>query len=367
MPERKIEPLGHDDTRPNIFTAELADFEAERGLEPLAEYGAFLEEIKQRIQTARAQAALAVNQHLLDLYWSIGREIVARQEAHGWGDSILLRLAKDLHAAFPGVSGFSRTNLYRMRALFLAYREQGENVPQAVGQIPWGHNITLLEKVKTPSERDWYARAAVENGWSRAVLEMQIESRLHERQGRATTNFSRTLPPPQSDMAQALMKDPYHFDFLTLSDEAQERDVERGLLQHIRRFLLEMGAGFAFVGSQYPLVVEGKDYFLDLLFYHLKLRCFVVIDLKAVEFQPEFVGKMNFYLAAVDDSLRHETDAPSIGLLLCRRKQALTVEYALRNVSTPIGVSEFVTRLASRIQEELNSTDNKQELDNANV
>lgn len=287
---------------------------------------------------------------------------MSRQEAHGWGDSILLRLAKDLHAAFPGVSGFSRTNLYRMRAFFLAYREQGENVPQAVGQIPWGHNIALLEKVKTPSERDWYAHAAVENGWSRAVLEMQIESRLHERQGRATTNFSRTLPPPQSDMAQALMKDPYHFDFLTLSDEAQERDVERGLLQHIRRFLLEMGTGFAFVGSQYPLVVDGKDYFLDLLFYHLKLRCFVVIDLKAVEFQPEFVGKMNFYLAAVDDSLRHETDAPSIGLLLCRKKQALTVEYALRNVATPIGVSEFVTRLAHQIQEELNSTKNEQGL-----
>jgi predicted nuclease of restriction endonuclease-like (RecB) superfamily len=367
MPEKKIESLSHDDARPNTLTAELADFDAERGPEPLAEYGAFLEQIKQRIQTARAQAALAVNHHLLDLYWSIGREITQRQAEHGWGDSILLRLAKDLHTAFPGVSGFSRTNLYRMRAFFLAYREQGANVPQVVGQIPWGHNIALLEKIKSPQDRDWYARAAVENGWSRAVLEMQIESRLHERQGRAATNFSRTLPPPQSDMAQALLKDPYQFGFLTLADDAHEREVEKGLLEHIRQFLLEMGAGFAFVGSQYLLVVDGKDYFLDLLFYHLKLRCFVVIDLKVVEFQPEFVGKMNFYLAAVDDSLRHETDAPSIGLLLCRKKQTLTVEYALRNVATPIGVSEFVTRLAHQIQEKLNSTESEQGLSNTDA
>jgi len=334
----------------------------ETRLETLAEYGTFLEQIKQQIQAARTKAALAVNRHLLDLYWSIGREIASRQAAHGWGDSILPRLAKDLQAAFPGVSGFSRRNLYRMRSLYLAYQHESEIVPQLVAQIPWGHNISLMEKVKDPAKRNWYAQAAFEHGWSRAVLEMQIESRLHERQGKATTNFSRTLPPPQSDLAQALLKDPYHFDFLTLSDTAQERDVERGLLEQIRRFLLELGSGFAFVGSQYPLEVDGQDYYLDLLFYHLKLRCFVVIDLKAVAFQPEFVGKMNFYLAAVDDTLRHENDAPSIGLLLCRQKQTLTVEYALRNVATPIGVAEFITDLARQIEAKMNTDRNTMEV-----
>jgi predicted nuclease of restriction endonuclease-like (RecB) superfamily len=243
MPDTKIDAIKHDETRPNILTSELSGIGAEGESEPLAEYGPFLEQIKQRIQTARTQASLAVNQQLLDLYWSLGREIALRQESHGWGNAVLAHLARDLGAAFPGVSGFSRTNLYRMRAFFLAYRDQGENVPQAVGQIPWGHNIALLEKIKEPSERNWYARAAFENGWSRSILEMQIESRLHERQGKATTNFARTLPPPQSDMAQALLKDAYQFDFLTLAEDAHERDVERGLLEHIRQFLLELGVG----------------------------------------------------------------------------------------------------------------------------
>ncbi|MDQ2687806.1 MAG: PDDEXK nuclease domain-containing protein [Armatimonadota bacterium] len=337
----------------------------ETSLDVLAGYGTFLEQIKQRIQTAQTRAALAVNKELLELYWELGRDIVTRQQEQGWGNSILLRLAHDLQAAFPGVSGFSRTNLYRIRAFYLAYRESGENVPQVAGhlgksvpqvaaQIPWFHNVILIEKIKDPAIRDWYAQAAFEHGWSRNVLEMQIESKLHERQGKAVSNFSRTLPPPQSDMAQALLKDPYNFDFLTLGGDAHEREVEKGLLEHIRQFLLEMGAGFAFVGSQYHLEVDGQDYYLDLLFYHLKLRCFVVIDLKTTAFQPEFVGKMNFYLAAVDDTLRHDSDTPSIGLLLCRKKQTLTVEYALRNVATPIGVAEFVTDLAHRIEAELN-------------
>jgi len=327
---------------------------ARQDIEALSGYGEFLEQIKQRIKTTQTQASLAVNRELLGLYWAIGKEIAAQQATHGWGDSILLKLSRDLQAAFPGISGFSRTNIYRMRALYLTHREQGENVPQAVGQIPWGHNIILLEKIKDAAVRHWYAQAAFEHGWSRNILEMQIESRLHERQGQGVTNFSRTLLPPQSDLAQALLKDPYNFEFLTLAGDAHERDVERGLLEHIRQFLLEMGAGFAFVGSQYPLVVDGQDYFLDLLFYHLKLRCFVVLELKAGDFRPEFIGKMNFYLAAVDDTLRHEDDAPSVGLLLCRKKQALTVEYALRNVATPIGVSEFVTSLAHKIESELN-------------
>jgi predicted nuclease of restriction endonuclease-like (RecB) superfamily len=318
-------------------------------------YADFLADVKNQIQTAQVKAALSVSRELVRLYWQIGRDIVTRQQEQGWGQAVIARLAADLQKAFPGIQGFSSRNLERMRAFFLAYPEENQFATQAVSQIPWGHNIILFQKIKAPSQRLWYAQGALEHGWSRAVLEMQIESRLHERQGKATTNFSRTLPPSQSDMAQAILKGPYNFDFLTLSGDVHERDVERGLLEHIRRFLLELGAGFAFVGSQYALEVDGQDYYLDLLFYHLKLRCYVVIDLKAVAFQPEFIGKMNFYLAAVDDTLRHETDAPSIGLLLCRKKQALTVEYALRNVSTPIGVAEFITDLVRQIEGELNS------------
>lgn len=330
---------------------------SETNIDALNDYGPFLEQIKQRIRTAQTRAALAVSKELLKLYWGLGRDIVTRQQEQGWGQSVIVRLATDLQSAFPGVAGFSARNLERMRAFFLANPQEDQFATQAVSQIPWGHNIVLFQKVKAPAERLWYAQAALEHGWSRNVLEMQIESRLHERQGKATNNFSRTLPPPQSDLAQALLKDPYNFEFLMLGEDAHERKIEQGLLEHIRRFLLEMGAGFAFVGSQYPLEVDGQDYYLDLLFYHLKLRCFVVIDLKATAFQPEFVGKMNFYLAAVDDTLRHEADAPSIGLLLCRKKQSLTVEYALRNVATPIGVAEFVTDLARRLETELASTE----------
>ncbi len=318
-------------------------------------YAEFLTDVKSQIQTAQVRAALSVSRELVQLYWQIGRDIVMRQQKQGWGQAVIARLAADLQKAFPGIQGFSSRNLERMRAFFLAYPEENQFATQAVSQIPWGHNIILFQKIKESPQRLWYAQATVEHGWSRSILEMQIEGRLYERQGKATTNFSRTLPPLQSDMAQALLKDPYNFDFLTLSGDAHERDVERGLLEQIRHFLLELGTGFAFVGSQYHLEVDGQDYYLDLLFYHLKLRCYVVIDLKAVAFQPEFVGKMNFYLAAVDDTLRHETDAPSIGLLLCRKKQALTVEYALRNVSTPIGVAEFITDLARQIEGELNS------------
>lgn len=325
-------------------------------LEPdgIGSYDEFLRDLKARIQNAQVRAALSVNRELVQLYWQIGRDIVTRQEEQGWGKSVIGRLATDLRNAFPGIEGFSSRNLERMRAFFLAYPAADQFATQAVSQIPWGHNMVLFQRVKDPAERLWYAQGTLEHGWSRSILEMQIESRLHERQGKGVTNFSRTLPPPQSDLAQALLKDPYNFEFLTLAGDAHERDVERGLLEHIRQFLLEMGAGFAFVGSQYPLVVDGQDYFLDLLFYHLKLRCFVVLELKAGDFRPEFIGKMNFYLAAVDDTLRHENDAPSVGLLLCRKKQALTVEYALRNVATPIGVSEFVTSLAHKIESELN-------------
>jgi predicted nuclease of restriction endonuclease-like (RecB) superfamily len=228
-----------------------------------------------------------------------------------------------------------------MRGLYLPYRQRPEVVPQLVAQLPWGHNILLLEKIKDDSERDWYMRQTIEHGWSRNVLVHQIESKLYDRQGKAQSNFTRTLPTPQSDLAQQLLKDPYNFDFLTLGDDAHERDLERGLLDHIRSFLLELGVGFAFVGSQYHLEIGDRDFYIDLLFYHLKLRCFVVIDLKMTEFEPEFTGKMNFYLSAVDDLLRHPEDAPSIGLILCKSRNNVIVEYTLRDTGKPIGISAY--------------------------
>ena len=288
------------------------------------------------------QAALSLSRGVLRLYWQIGQEILARQTRYGWGAKVVTRLAADLKVAFPGIAGFSRTNLLYMRAFAescpdLAIVQQVlDNSP-----LPWGHHVRLMDKVKDFDQRLWYIQAAHEHGWSRAILEHQIETNLHGRQGKAISNFSRTLPPPQSDIAQQILKDPYNFDFLTLGEDAHERHLERGLLAHLQKFLLEMGAGFSFVGSQYHLEVGGKDYYLDLLFYHLRLRCFVVVDLKRTEFVPEFAGKMNFYLAAVDDLLRHQADAPSLGLILCKTHEQVTVEYALRNTLTPIGVAEF--------------------------
>jgi len=253
------------------------------------------------------------------------------------------------------MSGLSRTNLLYMymRAFAETWPDEAI-VQQVVGQIPWGHNVRLLELVKDAEQRLWYIRAAIQHGWSRNVLVLQIESGLFRRQGKAVTNFSATLPAPQSDLAQQLIKDPYNFDFLTLTTEAQERDLERGLLEHLRQFLLELGTGFAFVGSQVPLEVGGEDFKLDLLFYHLKLRCFCVIDLKMTPFKPEYAGKMNFYLAAVDDMLRHSDDQPSIGLILCKTKNRIIAEYALRNTATPMGISEF--RHLETVPEQLKGT-----------
>jgi predicted nuclease of restriction endonuclease-like (RecB) superfamily len=228
-------------------------------------------------------------------------------------------------------------------------------VQQVVAQLPWGHNVRILEMVKAPAEREWYIRQAVESGWTRNVLVHQIEGDLHSRQGRAVTNFQRTLPAPHSELAQELLKDPYNFDFLTLGTEMLERDLERGLIDHLRDLILELGKGFAFVGNQYHLEIGGQEYFLDLLFYHLRLRCYVVIDLKIEEFRPEFAGKMNFYLSAVDDLLRHVDDTPSIGLILCKEKNRIVVEYALRDTGKPVGVAQYrlTESLPKRLQSEL--------------
>jgi len=303
-------------------------------------YDDFLQNLKRRIQSAQVKAVFAVNRELILLYWNIGREILERQRAAGWGAKVIERLAADLHREFPGMTGLSRTNLLYMRAFAEAWPEK-PFVQQVVGQIPWGHNLRILDLLKTPQEREWYIRQAIKHGWSRNVLVHQIEGGLHRRQGKALTNFKTTLPVLQSELAQQVLKDPYNFDFLTLSEDARERELESGLLEHLRKFLLELGVGFAFVGSQYPLEVGGEDFKLDLLFYHVKLRSFVVIDLKMGPFKPEHAGKMNFYLAAVDDLLRHEDDKPSIGIILCKSKNSIIVEYALHDATKPIGVSEY--------------------------
>ena len=316
-------------------------------------YAEFLDGLKARIRTAQVRAALAVNRELVALYWEIGRAVVERQEAEGWGRAVIERLAKDLQVAFPGAGGFSPSNVWRMRAFYLAYtagvrnlaqpvRElDGTTLPAPVAEIPWGHNILLFEKLTDPAARLWYARMTTEQGWSRSVLGLQIEAEAHRRHGKALTNFAATLPAPQSNLARDLLKDPYNFDFLTLAEDAQEKHLQAGLLEHLREFLIELGVGFAFVGSRYHLEVGGKDYYLDLLFYHLRLRAFVVIELKVTEFEPEHLGKMNFYLSAVDAQLRHPEDRPSIGLILCPVKNSVVVEYALRDTSKPIGVAGY--------------------------
>ena len=305
------------------------------------DYETFLQELKDHIRNAQTRAALAVNRELVILYWQIGREILTRQQELGWGAKVVTKLAKDLKIAFPEMQGFSRTNLLYMRSFADAYPDE-QIVQQAAGQIPWFHNCTLLDKVKDPEERLWYIQQTIQQGWSRNVLVKRVESRVYQRQGmNVLTSFSQTLPQPQSDLAQQILRDPYNFDFLNLGHEAQERELEAALIQHIREFLLEMGVGFAFIGSQYPLQVSGKDYRLDLLFYHFRLHCFVIVDLKTVDFEPEFSGKMTFYVSAVDDLLRSPVDNPTIGIILCKTQDHTVVEYALRDVNKPIGISTF--------------------------
>lgn len=344
------------------------------------EYGRLLAAIKVRVQAAQIRAGLAANRELLALYWDIGRMILDRQRAEGWGTKVIDRLSRDLQNEFPGQQGFSPRNLKYMRAFAEAWpetaivhqpgpslaksaigqaplaqtgRPMASIVHQPGAQLPWKHHCLLLDKLENRAERLWYAAKAVEHGWSRNVLGLQIESVLHARQGKAVTNFKAALPPPQSDLAQQIIKDPYLFDFLNLRDDANERAVEEALLAHVEKFLLELGVGFALVGRQVHLEVGEQDYYLDLLFYHLQLRCFVVVDLKAREFTPEAAGKMSFYLSAVDDRFRNPGDQPSIGLILCRSKNRVIAEYALRDVEKPIGVSGYVTRLVETLPQSL--------------
>ena len=306
-------------------------------------YASLLQDVTDRVATARVRAALSVNRELVLLYWSIGADIAARQRVEGWGTRVVERLAADLRRSFPEMTGFSARNLKYMRAFAEAWPDF-PIVQQLVAQLPWGHCVRLLDAGISANEREWYARQTVEHGWSRTIMVHQIDARLYHRQGAAATNFAATLPQPQSELAQQIMKDPYNFEFLDLAPEARERDLERALVEQLRRTILELGKGFAFVGSQYPLEVGGEDFYLDLLFYHLRLRCFVVLELKTGGFKPEYAGKMNFYLSAVDDLLRHPSDAPSIGMILCRGRNATVVEYSLRDTAKPMGVAGFQLR-----------------------
>ncbi len=305
------------------------------------DYRSFIQDVKQRIQSAQIKAAISVNQALLQLYWDLAEQIVLKQQQTSWGDRFLEELSRDLKAEFPEMKGFSKRNLELMRQWYRFWQVEAVIAQQLVSQIPWGHNLMIVSKSKDVGEALFYVQKTIENGWSRSVLSHHIETGLYSREGKAVTNFELRLPSPQSDLAQQLLKDPYNFDFLMLRKEHDEKELEDALVAHMTRFLLELGAGFSYLGRQYRLVVSGDVFLIDLLFYHVRLHCYVVVELKAVKFKPEFVGKLNFYISVVDDLLRSDGDKPTIGLLICKSKDDVVVEYALRDLNKPIGVSEY--------------------------
>lgn len=331
---------------------------------PLFHYTDLLASVKQRIRQGQTRAVMAANAEMINMYWDVGRMIHERQQLEGWGAGVIPRLARDIRNELPEVKGFSERNIKLMVQFYREYpvlipigqravaqlpeqmfpADTGSNavlMQQLVAQLLWGHNVLLMQKVKNIATRNWYAQAVIEHGWSRDVLNLMINSRVHERQGKAVTNFEVRLPPAQSDMVQQALKDPYIFDFLTMEEPFHERELETELIRHLEKFLLELGQGFAFVGRQYPVEVGEEDYYIDLLFYHLKLRCFVVIELKKGSFKAEYAGKMNFYCNVVDDRLRHPDDNPTIGLILCQDRKTVLAEYALRGIDKPIGISEY--------------------------
>jgi predicted nuclease of restriction endonuclease-like (RecB) superfamily len=307
-----------------------------------ADYPSWLKSLKEQILAARRKAALSLNSSLIELYWLIGTKIIEQEKSGNWGSGLIDRLSRDLAFEFPDIKGFSRRNLYALRQWYLFYSLQHSIVPQAVAQLPWGHNRLITSKIKDINEALWYAVAASENGWTRDVLDLKIDKDEYHRAGKSLANFHRALPAHQSDLAYEVMKDPYNFDFLGLEDDAQERAIELALTERITDFLLELGKGFAFVGRQYKLQVSETEYSIDMLFYHLDLRCYVVIELKSGKFKPEYAGKLNFYLSAVDSQLKKPEDNPSIGILLCKKKDKIEAEYSLRNINKPIGISEYL-------------------------
>lgn len=325
-----------------------------------ADYKKFITSLKTKIRSAQIKGAIAVNKELIKLYWDLGKDIVEKQELEGWGSKVLEKVAKDLQNEFPGVEGFSRSNIFYIRSFYVAYAK----VQQLVGQfealpifsIPWGHNVLLIQKIKDTNERLWYASKVIEHGWSRSMLTIWMENNLYKREGKAITNFKAALPASQSDLAQQSLKDPYVFDFLTLHKEHLEKDLEDGLVTHIQKFLIELGQGFAFVGQQYPIKAGKQDLYIDLLFYHLKLRCYIIVELKAGKFDSRDAGQMSAYLSAVDDQLRNKDDQPSIGIILCRTKDNVFAEYVLRNFNRPIGIAEFEVKLVEKLPKELKAS-----------
>ncbi len=328
------------------------------------QYRVWLVELKQKVRNAQIKAAVKVNQELLRFYWELGAEIVVQQVHSQWGDGFLQQLSLDLTAEFPEMKGFSKRNLEFIRQWYLFYSQlkpatvsitkqavsqltleheptQSADWTTLITQIPWGHNIVIIGKCKAMPKALYYVQNTLRHNWSRAVLVHQIESRLYEREGKAFSNFAFTLPQPQSDLAQQTLKDPYIFDFLYLTKNYTERDLEGGLVRHITQFLLELGTGFSYLGRQYHLEIGGQDFYIDLLFYHVQLHCYVVVELKVTSFRPEYVGKLNFYLSAVDEHLSSESDQPTIGILICKDKNKTVAEYALRDIHKPIGISEY--------------------------
>lgn len=304
------------------------------------DYADWLVSLKQRIRGARQRAVLAANEEQIRLYHDIGRDILDRQRRQGWGAGVIDRLSADLRAAFPDMKGFSARNLNYMR-LFARECPDLLILQQPAAKLPWFHLVTLLTSLQDNTLRNWYAQEALQRSWPRGTLALQIKSQLHLRQGAALTNFDERLAPPEAGLAGQILKDPYHFDFLGLGDEAQERDIENALIRHITRFLMELGAGFAFVGRQFRLEVAGEEFFIDLLFYHTRLKCYVVVELKAHAFKPEHAGQLNFYLSTVDAQIKAPDDRPTIGSLLCRNQNRLVAEYALSGIDKPIGVAEY--------------------------
>lgn len=315
------------------------------------DYRRWLGELKNRFRQVQLKAAVAVNTALLQFYWDLGSDIVAQQAQADWGSGFLGQLSADLMREFPEMKGFSLRNLKYIRQwrLFWAPAAIGQQpVAQLTKQsaeqilsIPWGHNLAIIAKCKQHDEAQYYVQNTLTHGWSRSVLVHQIESGLWQRDGKAITNFAQTLPAPQSDLAMQMLKDPYKFDFFSLSKEYTERELESGLIEHITLFLLELGAGFAYLGRQVPLQVGEREFFIDLLFYHTRLHCYVVIELKTGDFEPEFAGKLNFYIKAVDEQRCSTGDQPTIGLLLCKNKDRLVAEYALSDIHKPMGISEY--------------------------
>lgn len=318
-------------------------------------YIELLDELKTKIRSSQLRASISVNTELIQLYWEIGLEILKKQKKEGWGTKVIDRLAKDLKESFPKIAGFSPRNLFYMKQFAEAYPES-TILQQAAAKIPWGHNMILIDKLDTLNKRLWYAQKTIENGWSRNALEMWIESDLYNRQGKAITNFSATLPQLESDLANAELKDPYCFDFLMIHEKAKEAEIENGLIEHIQKVLIELGTGFAFVSRQYRIELEGEEFLIDLLFYHFKLKRFVVVELKSGPFKPEYAGKMSFYLAALDAQLKQPGDEPSIGMILCKTKKKLMVEYTLQDIRRPIGVASYTTKLLETLPKDLKSS-----------